>query len=120
MYLRTSKQIRIIDIEAKAPLVTHLTETYAGLTTIRAFGWANKFSAKNFVFLEDAQLPYYLLASITNWMVLVMDLLITGLSTLVALMAVWLRSSVNPGYLGLALIGVVGFPSFEFLQATLL
>ncbi|KAL9107417.1 MAG: hypothetical protein Q9227_007701 [Pyrenula ochraceoflavens] len=111
VFLRTSKQLRIIDLEAKAPLVSHLTETYAGLTSIRAFGWEEKFGLKNFAFLEDAQVPYYLMASIQNWLVLVLELLVAGLSTMVAILAVSLRSNVNPGYLGLALIGVMDIAS---------
>lgn len=87
--------------------MSHLTETYSGLTTIRAFGWSDNFSVKDFVFLEDAQVPFYLMASIQNWLVLVLDLLISGLAALVSLVAVALRSKMNPGFLGLALIGIV-------------
>lgn len=107
VFLRTSKQMRILDIEAKAPLVSHLTETYSGLTTIRAYGWIDSFGSQNFEFLEEAQIPFYLMASIQNWLSLVLDLLITGLATLVSVVAVVLRSKIDPGYLGLALIGVV-------------
>ncbi|KAL9625274.1 MAG: hypothetical protein Q9160_000676 [Pyrenula sp. 1 TL-2023] len=107
VFLRTSKQMRILDIEAKAPLVSHLTETYAGLTTIRAYGWIDRFGAQNFEFLEEAQIPFYLMASIQNWLTLVLDLIITGLATLVSVVAVALRSKIDPGFLGLALIGVL-------------
>lgn len=36
-YFRISRQIRILDLEIKAPLYTHFIETLAGLATIRAF-----------------------------------------------------------------------------------
>ncbi|KAH1516225.1 hypothetical protein KXX18_007884, partial [Aspergillus fumigatus] len=36
-YLHTSRQVRLRDIEAKAPLYSHLLETIDGLATIRAF-----------------------------------------------------------------------------------
>ncbi|KAA8575989.1 hypothetical protein EYC84_006152 [Monilinia fructicola] len=42
-YLRTSRQIRLLDLEAKSPLYSHFIETLSGLTTIRAFGWTEKF-----------------------------------------------------------------------------
>ncbi|KAK2051157.1 P-loop containing nucleoside triphosphate hydrolase protein [Colletotrichum caudatum] len=38
-YLQTSRQIRLLGIEAKAPLYTHFSESVAGDATIRAFGW---------------------------------------------------------------------------------
>lgn len=37
-YLRTSRQLRLLEIEHKAPLDTQMTETLEGLPTIRAFG----------------------------------------------------------------------------------
>ena len=37
-YLQTSRQIRLLDLEAKSPLYQQFTETLEGITTIRAFG----------------------------------------------------------------------------------
>jgi ABC-type multidrug transport system fused ATPase/permease subunit len=42
-YLRTSRQIRFLDLECKSPLYTHVAETLEGLSTIRAFGWQEAF-----------------------------------------------------------------------------
>lgn len=42
-YLRTSRQMRILDLEAKSPLYSHFIESLSGLVTIRAFGWGNEF-----------------------------------------------------------------------------
>lgn len=39
-YLRTSRQLRFLDLEEKAPAHSQFLETLAGLPTIRAFGWA--------------------------------------------------------------------------------
>jgi len=38
-YLRTSRQLRFLDLEEKAPLYTQFLETLGGLATIRAFDW---------------------------------------------------------------------------------
>jgi ATP-binding cassette, subfamily C (CFTR/MRP), member 1 len=37
-YLRTSRQMRFLDLEAKSPLYQQFTETLEGITTIRALG----------------------------------------------------------------------------------
>ncbi|KZL73903.1 ABC transporter [Colletotrichum tofieldiae] len=37
-YLRTSRQMRFLDLQAQAPLLTKLIKTIDGLSTIRAFG----------------------------------------------------------------------------------
>ncbi|KAF3402447.1 Metal resistance protein YCF1 [Talaromyces pinophilus] len=42
-YLRTSRQLRLLDLETKSPLYTQFTETISGLTTVRAFGWQRYF-----------------------------------------------------------------------------
>lgn len=38
VYLRTSRQIRLMDLEAKAPLYTHFLETLSDIVTIRSVG----------------------------------------------------------------------------------
>jgi ATP-binding cassette subfamily C (CFTR/MRP) protein 1 len=42
-YLRTSRQMRLLDLEAKSPLYSHFLESLTGLVEIRAFGWRDNF-----------------------------------------------------------------------------
>jgi ATP-binding cassette subfamily C (CFTR/MRP) protein 1 len=42
-YLRTSRQMRLLDLEAKSPLYSHFLESLTGLVEIRAFGWSDSF-----------------------------------------------------------------------------
>ena len=107
VYLRTSRQIRLMDLEAKAPLCTHFLETLAGITTVRAFGWSEAYRRKSNKLLYDSQVPFYLLSDIQNWLKLVLELTVAGLVTTIVVVAVVLREKVDPGYLGLALIGTV-------------
>jgi len=79
-YLRTSRQMRLLDLEAKSPLYSHFIETLSGLTTIRAFGWTEIFREQNLALLDTSQKPYYLLFCIQRWLGLVHDLLVTALA----------------------------------------
>lgn len=106
-YLRTSRQVRFLDLEAKAPLYTHFIETLAGLATIRAFGWEEGFRRQNLAVLQTSQRPFFILKTIQRWLTLVLDLAISVLAVIVAVVAVQLRASINPGLLGLALVNVV-------------
>ncbi|KAK7745878.1 hypothetical protein SLS53_002596 [Cytospora paraplurivora] len=106
-YLRTSRQLRLLELEENAPLYTHFIESLAGLITIRAFGWAEAYAAKNRRLLDDSQKPYYLLLCIQRWLVLVLDLVVAGLALVLVGMAVALRSHMNPGFLGLALANMM-------------
>lgn len=108
-YLRTSRQIRLLDLEAKSPLYSHFIETLSGLTTIRAFGWTEKFREQNLVLLDTSQKPYYLLFCIQRWLGLVLDLLVTALAVILMILIVKLRASISPGYVGLALLNVMTF-----------
>lgn len=107
VYLRTSRQVRLMDLEAKAPLCTQFLETLAGVTTIRAFGWASSYRKRNDVLLDKSQIPFYLLATVQNWLVLVLELMTAGLVTSIIGIAVGIRSKVDPGFLGLALVSAM-------------
>lgn len=53
VYLRTSRQVRLMDLEAKAPLCTHFLETMAGIVTVRAFGWTEAYRKRNGELLSE-------------------------------------------------------------------
>jgi ATP-binding cassette subfamily C (CFTR/MRP) protein 1 len=96
-----------MDLEAKAPLCSHFLETLAGIMTIRAFGWKEKYRQQSNECLDRSQVPFYLLFAIQNWLKLVLELMVAGLVTVVVGVAVALRSKVDAGYLGLALVGTM-------------
>lgn len=110
VYLRTSRQVRLMDLEAKAPLCTHFLETLAGIVTIRSFGWVDAYKEKNDRYLHHSQIPFYLLSALQNWLNLVLELLAAGLVTVIVGLAVGLRAKVDPGFLGLALVAAVSIP----------
>ncbi|KAJ8110042.1 hypothetical protein ONZ43_g5980 [Nemania bipapillata] len=103
-YLRTSRQLRLLELETSAPLFSHFIESLSGLVTIRAFGWAEQYTNKTSKLLDQSQKPFYLLLCIQRWLVLVLDLVVAGLAVLLVGLAVALRSRINPGLLGIALV----------------
>jgi ABC-type multidrug transport system fused ATPase/permease subunit len=107
-YLLTSRQMRLLDLEAKSPLYTHFIQTLHGVTTIRAFGWQHASSAENAELLDRSQRPFYLMYSIQRWLNLVLDLLVAGVATLVVCLSTQLDNS-SPGALGVSLLNIVTF-----------
>ncbi|KAM0739546.1 hypothetical protein ACQRIT_007283 [Beauveria bassiana] len=71
-YLRTSRQLRFLDIEFKSPLYTQFAETVAGLLTIRASGWARATIEENYQRLNKSQKPYYTMFCIQRWLQVVL------------------------------------------------
>jgi ABC-type multidrug transport system fused ATPase/permease subunit len=108
-YLRTSRQMRLLDLEAKSPLFSQFIESLSGLVTIRAFGWASAFEDQSLALLDASQKPFYLLFCIQRWLELALDLSVAVLGTILMVLVVKLRSEVGTGYVGLAILNVITF-----------
>lgn len=108
-YLRTSRQMRFLDLEAKAPLYSHFQETLGGLASIRAFGWVTQFTEQNMELLDQSQRPFYLMFCIQRWLAVVLDLLVAGLATVLMIIVVGLRKEIDPALVGLGLLNVMTF-----------
>ncbi|PYH68010.1 uncharacterized protein BO88DRAFT_405908 [Aspergillus vadensis CBS 113365] len=109
VYLRTSRQLRFLDLEAKSPLYTMFVETLDGISTIRGLGWQRSFVAECLRRLDDSQKPYYLLYCIQRWLNVVLDLLVACLAVILIALATSLRSSTDPGKLGVSLTAIMAF-----------
>ncbi|KYK55562.1 hypothetical protein DCS_07525 [Drechmeria coniospora] len=110
-YLRTSRQVRLVDIEAKASIYKLFIETTQGLPTIRSFGWGPAFAKRNADVLNSSQRPIYMLFCIQLWLALVLDLVVGGLAVLIVVSAMAATSTVSAGSLGVALVLVLQFSS---------
>jgi len=108
-YLRTSRQIRIMDLEAKAPLSSLFLETLSGLATIRAFGWTKGIEKQNRRLLDTSQKPFYLLFCVQRWLALVVDLSVAALAVILVALIVKFRHSSDAGFVGVALINIMTF-----------
>ncbi|KAJ4994634.1 ABC transporter [Colletotrichum sp. SAR 10_66] len=101
-YLRTSRQLRLLDLETKSPLYTHFLDTLKGITTLRAFGFIPKDITKNAHLLDSSQRAAYLLVMIQEWLNLVLDLLVMVMAAVLTTLAVRLHSSA--GFAGASLV----------------
>ncbi|KAK4063525.1 uncharacterized protein Triagg1_9402 [Trichoderma aggressivum f. europaeum] len=108
-YLRTSRQIRHLDLEAKSPLYVHFSETLSGLVTIRAMGWKREFMEKNSERLNKSQTPFYLLYSVQRWLNVVLDFFVCFIATILVAFAVLMRHSTSEAAIGLAMVNVISF-----------
>jgi ATP-binding cassette subfamily C (CFTR/MRP) protein 1 len=108
-YLRTSRQLRLLDLETKTPLYQHFTETLEGVATIRAFGWQEHFDQIAFKKLNDSQRPYFQLYCIQRWLSLVLGLLVAGLAIILISLALTVPEKSSGGSLGVALTSILSF-----------
>jgi ATP-binding cassette subfamily C (CFTR/MRP) protein 1 len=108
VYLRTSRQLRLLDIEANSPLYTHFLETLKGQATIRAMNWESRSMDRLFKLLDTSQRPYFLFQCIQLWLEMVLSLMTGALAVIVVGLATGLRSTTDPGLLGVSLTNVLG------------
>ncbi|KAF5548078.1 multidrug resistance-associated [Fusarium phyllophilum] len=106
LYLRTSRQLRLLEIEQKAPIVSLFLDTIPGMAAIHAFGWSFAYIQKSFSLLDMSQKPYYLLFCVQRWLILVLALIATGMEIVVIGVAIALRNRVSAGLVGLAVVHV--------------
>ncbi|KAM0810738.1 putative ABC transporter domain-containing protein [Seiridium cardinale] len=104
---KTDNGVLVNSLEAKAPLYSHVLESLQGIATIRAYGWTSSHVAKNLALLDRAQKPYYLLLCIQRWLALVLGLTVAGLAILLTTLGVTLRSRLDAGLLGVALVNMM-------------
>ncbi|RAH46582.1 ABC transporter [Aspergillus brunneoviolaceus CBS 621.78] len=117
-YTRTSRQLRILDLEARAPLLSLLLETIQGLETIRAFDWTHRYRQRCYKLLVEAQKPFYLLYAVQTWLALVLDLSLAGFVVVVMGVGVASLGKISPAAMGLALVNIIAFGTSVKLLTT--
>ncbi|KAJ5641399.1 hypothetical protein N7490_005399 [Penicillium lividum] len=103
VYLRTSRQVRLLDIEAKAPLYAYFAETIDGITSMRAFGWQENFQVECNKRVNNSQKPFYMLLCLQQWLSLVLNLVIAVMAVVLIVVATSMRDQFSAGSMGVAL-----------------
>lgn len=109
VYLRTSRQLRYIDLESKSSLYTQMIESLDGLVTIRAFGLQSSLIRETMVLLDNSQRPFYLLYCVQRWLGVVLNLVNAGLAAVIVGLVIALRGTLSDGFIGVALINLMSF-----------
>lgn len=108
-YLRTSRQLRLLEIEARAPLFTVFQETVDGLDTIVSFGWCAQWKERFFTTLDASQKPYYLLFCIQRWLILVLGFIVAVMAAILVTFATQIKGLSSAGSIGVGLIALLNF-----------
>ncbi|KAH6606099.1 MRP-type ABC transporter [Trichoderma cornu-damae] len=75
IYLRTSRQLRALEIENHSALYQWFLETAEGVVTIRSFGWSSAAEEKSLDALNWSLQPRYALLCVQRWLSLVLNLI---------------------------------------------
>ncbi|KAE8423949.1 P-loop containing nucleoside triphosphate hydrolase protein [Aspergillus pseudocaelatus] len=103
VYLRTSRQLRFLEIESRSALYSNFVEMIDGLSTIRALQWQQKYTSDIVGTIDSSQKPTYLLFCLQQWLNLVLDLLIAVLAMGLVSLAVTSQGTERATAVGLSL-----------------
>ncbi len=106
-YLRTSRQLRLLQIEAQAPLVTSLRDIGNGVLYLRGFGAQEHDFSRCLHLLDRSQKPYYNLLASQALLSLVLELVVAMMALALALLALYVKDSTDANAVGLAFLNLL-------------
>lgn len=74
LYLKTSRQLRLLDLKSKSPLHVKINEASTGIEHIRSFGWGDSTFAKSLTLLDNSHKVSYYLSCKREWLNTVLQL----------------------------------------------
>lgn len=108
-YLRTTRQLRLLELESSSALFTHFTETSDGIQHIRSLQWQPQFRAQLYDALNRSQKPYYFLFCCQRWLAVVLDFTTTAAAVILVVLSLSLPEATTSGAVGLAMLSLIGF-----------
>lgn len=108
VYLRTSRQLRLLDLEAMTPMYSLLAEVGSGVNHMRAFGWWDNYLKRTHCILDVSQKPFYFMACVQRWLMFIMDSLNTCIALVLMCFAVFWGSTTSQTGLGLSFVTLIG------------
>lgn len=119
LFLRTSRQLRLMELESKSAVSSAILEAVDGLDTIRAFSWQSQIKSRFTAALDQSQKPVYLMLCLQRWLNLVLDLMAAGMAISVLTTAIILPGNMTGGDMGVALniVVIVNFTLLKMVDA---
>ncbi|OAA43529.1 ABC transporter [Beauveria brongniartii RCEF 3172] len=106
-YLRTSRQLRHLQLEAQAPLVTAVRETSDGLIYIRGFGWEYQALTRALFLLDRSQKPLYLSYAAQQVLGLSTDLVAAVMAIFLTVLSLYIKHGRSANSAGVSFLSIV-------------
>ncbi|KAI0117845.1 putative ABC transporter [Nemania sp. FL0031] len=103
VYLRTSRQLRFLELQSRAQVFSSFLESIEGLETIRSFGWTEAAIQDNIQCVDNSQRSEFVLLCLQRWLNIVLDLLTAAIATSLIAVVVALREHISGAQVGIVL-----------------
>lgn len=118
VYLRTSRQLRMLDLEAQSPMYSQLKEIASGVEHIRAFQWKKQYIAESYELIDKSQKPLYYLNYVQTWLALVLDSHNLVIAMVLTCVAAYVDKSTSQTGIGLGFVGLLSLSKmFSFFMS---
>ncbi|XP_053311136.1 ATP-binding cassette sub-family C member 5-like isoform X2 [Spea bombifrons] len=97
------RELKRLNNISHSPLISHITSTLHGLTTVQAYSKTNDALLTFQKLLDSSHVPHFLLSCATRWLAVRLDLISIAVITLTALCIVLMQGHIPPAYAGLAI-----------------
>lgn len=102
-FVPTARELQRLDAVSRSPMVSHFSETLAGITTIRASAMGPVFNARAIEYLDQNLRPQQLGQETRRWLDLRLEVVNLAVQFFTALFCVLAKDTISPQYAGLAL-----------------
>lgn len=106
-YMATSRQLRNLQLEATAPLMTHLNETASGIRHIRTFRTMGKFTDAMLNRLDSSLRPHYQMECTQLWLLCVLEMSVTVMAIIVIAVGIVINKPGSANGLGLSMVNMI-------------
>ncbi|XP_076057951.1 multidrug resistance-associated protein 1-like [Oratosquilla oratoria] len=103
VFVDSARQIVRLKSVAKSPVLSHISETVQGATTVRAFGRQRDFIRESASRVDRTQTAAYLDRVAQCWLGIRLQVIGNGIVFAAALMGVFSRETISPGMVGLSI-----------------
>merc|ERR1719204_1231690 len=105
-YLGTSIEIRRIEAIKRSPILSHISATLSGLTTIRANNQIDVYESKHYEVRDEHTKCWMLFVASSRWFAQRLDIITVIVSVVATFLTVSLRDTMGASIAGLALVYV--------------
>ncbi|KAK9481416.1 P-loop containing nucleoside triphosphate hydrolase protein [Lipomyces japonicus] len=121
-FLTSSRELKRMDAVTRSPIYQHFGETLSGVTTIRAYGYEERFLRENEERIDNNNRPFWSVWACNRWMSFRIDVVGSLVSFATAIFVTLSVGKIDSGLAGLSLTYAVMFTDsllwFVWLYAT--
>ncbi|KAK9321897.1 hypothetical protein V1517DRAFT_325221 [Lipomyces orientalis] len=113
-YLQSSRELKRMQSVTRSPIYQHFGETLVGISTIRAYGYEQRFIADSMHKVDTNSRPYWIMWALNRWMCYRTDLSGGLVSFFAGVFVLMSRNSIDSGLAGLILTYAISFTENMF------